>query len=293
MKMTCAKCGKRFDAEGCMYICPKCNHYHSQVGVRGKEWRQEKTEDKPFFSVTRPEVGTFEAGSEEPASAADNQGGGFFESADDGFLAENLKKLAANPDKYGSGPEAAKKVIAVCIGAILLALALGSVVSGLFSTGSWEDEYYDDYDDYYFGEEIYEISPGDTMDYGDFVTHVTDYGETDIEGAYDPVYGCKYVTVSFDTYSPYDISNEWDYDNTYTDVVLKADGEYFYSLYPEDLAIEDRDIRDLEESGMCAEVQYNGSWYCVFEVPEDATEFELIVTSWTSDEISYIMDLSL
>ena len=31
MKEPCEKCGKRFDMEECMYICPSCGHYHSQV----------------------------------------------------------------------------------------------------------------------------------------------------------------------------------------------------------------------------------------------------------------------
>ena len=35
MKITCSKCGKRFDAEDHLYICPKCNHYHSQTGTHG------------------------------------------------------------------------------------------------------------------------------------------------------------------------------------------------------------------------------------------------------------------
>lgn len=31
MKQSCEKCGKIFNMEEHLYICPKCNHYHSQV----------------------------------------------------------------------------------------------------------------------------------------------------------------------------------------------------------------------------------------------------------------------
>ena len=42
MKITCAKCGKRFNGEEHMYICPKCNHYHSQVGIGAVHGTAEK-----------------------------------------------------------------------------------------------------------------------------------------------------------------------------------------------------------------------------------------------------------
>lgn len=45
MKASCEKCGKIFDMEEHLYICPKCNHYHSQV-IHARKNNIEKTNYK-------------------------------------------------------------------------------------------------------------------------------------------------------------------------------------------------------------------------------------------------------
>lgn len=60
MKASCEKCGKIFDMEENLYICPKCNHYHSQVkhgrktNIPKPQQKIEKMVRNPIWEKARP-----------------------------------------------------------------------------------------------------------------------------------------------------------------------------------------------------------------------------------------------
>lgn len=268
MKINCSKCGKRFDADQYMYICPKCNHYHSQVGVRSKM----------TASVLPAKTDIFE---EKPNDTAD-EGSEFIQTLNGDQKVYTAVLPKKSESTFDPGSVLKKIGLGICI-VIGFVMFIGSTIADFDSwsddSGSWGDGW-----DTYSTEE--EVTYGSPMEFEDFTVNVGDVTELTDENL-DVNEGWKLVKVSFETDSIYTAEDE----DLFTDVVMlhsygddsnwTEDG--YYALYEDEVTNERKVEEQLAEDGLVTEAHYSGSYFWVFEIPENAEEVKLKVTTYVPD----------
>lgn len=271
MKITCTKCGKKFDAEKHLYICPKCNHYHSQVGASGRSRefipapnlidKKSSTDDTSEFIKTvngdqTVYTAVSEAKKKDEEDFVDFSGPGTF-----------LKKLAV--------------ALCIIIGFIVFISNTLSDYDVWSDDDSWDSGWNDTY------TEDIEVQYGEPMNFETFTVNVQKIGEPVIDGlkAED---GYKLVQINFETDSQYDYDS-WD---IATDVALElSNGEewdypqdIYYALYEDEIASNRYEAVELENAGLVAEAHFSGEHFCIFEIPEDVHDVELSITSFLADD---------
>ena len=298
MKINCSKCGKRFDADQYMYICPKCNHYHSQLGgssnlnkaekpVKKYRWETDPIEladEENYFKRRQKET---EIASLDPPTYPRSE----MKNVEEPDFIETLGGLQTNGaeskpeenDFFSDVSSVGKKIgLAVCI-IIGFVMFIGSTIADFDSwsddSGSWGDGW-----DTYSTEE--EVPYGSPMEFEDFTVNVGDVTELTDENL-DVNEGWKLVKVSFETDSIYTAEDE----DLFTDVVMlhsygddsnwTEDG--YYALYEDEVTNERKVEEQLAEDGLVTEAHYSGSYFWVFEIPENAEEVKLKVTTYVPD----------
>ncbi len=308
MKITCKKCGKRFDGEEHLYICPKCNHYHSQVGARGKSvdtvsasnLYDKKSVKDPFKEKKNhnPLEGSVKNKIKDKL-----EGVNVLEMIDDLIPDDTLQEdeqefiQTLNGDKKvytavtekksestESTGEIMKKIgtgLSIVIGFIIF---ISSVV-GDFDLGSddssWDDEWGSSYT-----EEL-QVDYGQPMEFETFTVNVGKVSEPEFDGL-EAEDGWKLVQVNFETESPY----EYEDGDVWTEVSLVTlydeesyyDEQDFFAVYESDIASDNATEKELREAGLVVEAHYSGKYFCIFEIPEDTDNFELKVTSFVPED---------
>lgn len=275
MKITCTKCGKRFNGEENLYICPKCNHYHSQVRTRSKMTEKEKvldiiddliTEDIPdgeteFIQTVNSEQTIYAA-----RKKTEERSG-----IDIGNL--DLTKII-------------KKIwIGICIVGGCIIFIAGPFAS-MLNIGAWSDDpasWDNGWGSSYTEEMVVEY--GDPMDFETFTVNIEEVSEPEFGGIKEDD-GYKLVRVDFTTESPYgyedgDIWTEASLAYTYED-----DSEYFeyYALYEDEVTNDNTFEKQLVEDGLVTEAHYSGSYFFIFEIPKEADNLVLKIYTYVPEE---------
>ena len=311
MKMICSKCGKRFDGEEHLYICPKCNHYHSQTGVHSKARASEDDSNPLYEKAGKPDLfkekgnsgsllkksqgkNPLEGGvknkikdklenvnvmeliddlipDEDTPDSASNEEDEFIET-----LNGEQKVYTAVPPKKSEStfePESVLKKIGLALCIIIgFITAIGSAIGDF-------DDWSDDGDSWDSGWSTYtnEVEYGETMEFDGFSMDICNIGPPYVDGL-ECLDGYKLVQV--------DYTSECyiDEDDVMADAALICEGTWCGTLYEDDLSEDEEIQQKLTDSGFSYEAYVSGEHYWIFAVPEDAYEATLEITSYTDDD---------
>lgn len=300
MKITCAKCGKRFNGEEHMYICPKCNHYHSQVGigavhgtaekqVKKYRWETDPIElddEENFFKRKHKEteIASLDPPTYPKSEMPDEEEPGFIETLD-GLQPNGIENKVEESDFFSDVSSVGKKIrlaIYIIVGFVML---IGSTIGnfGFWSddSDSWDSDWGSSYT-----EEIV-VDYGDPMEFESFTVNVGEVHEPEFDGL-EAEDGWKLVQVNFETESPY----EYESGDIWTEVYLMhayEDGSSYtedgYCAVYEDELTSDRLVeKELREAGLVIEAHYSGEYFCIFEIPEEVEDVDLKITSLIPEE---------
>jgi len=299
MKITCSKCGKRFNAEQHMYICPKCNHYHSQVGtdaghgttekpVKKYRWETDPIElddEENFFKRKRKEteIASLDPPTYPKSEMPDEEEPGFIETLD-GLQPNGIENKVEESDFFSDVSSVGKKIRLAIYIIVGFAMLIGSTIGNF---GFWSDEpdsLGSDWDGSYMEETV---AYGDPMEFETFTVNVEGVSEPEFDGL-EAEEGFKLVQVNFETESPY----EYESGDIATDVILElSNGEewdypqdVYYALYEDEVASERSVEKELNKAGLVVEAHYSGEYFWIFEIPEDVHDVELKITSFISDD---------
>lgn len=193
MKITCLKCGKRFDAEEHMYICPKCNQYHSQIGSGSNLNRDEKTvkkyrwetdpielaDEENFFKRRQKEteIASLDPPTYPKSEMQDVEEPDFIETLG-GLQPNGAESKPEESDFFSDVSSVGKKIaLAICIIAGFI-IFIGSTI---IDSGVWSDDP-DSLDSGWgssYNEEI-EVDYGNPMDFETFINTYKKQADGDI-----------------------------------------------------------------------------------------------------------------
>lgn len=280
MKIQCSNCGKRFNAEQHMYICPKCNHYHSQVGTDAGHGTTEKPVKKYRWETDPIELD--DTPNEEPEFIQTVNGEQTVYTA-----RKKTEESSADVGNLELGKILKKIWMGLCIvGGCIIFIA--GPFADMLDIGAWSDDSESRDSDWWssYNEEIV-VDYGNPMEFEAFTVNVGKVGKPVLDGlkAED---GWKLVQVNFETESPY----EYESGDIATDVILElSNGEewdypqdVYYALYEDEVASERSVEKELNEAGLVVEAHYSGEYFWIFEIPEDVHDVELKITSFISDD---------
>ena len=290
MKITCAKCGKRFDAEDHLYICPKCNHYHSQTGTHGYSRQSASMLDvleNIVIGNDAPDGITDDKPEEETEFIQTLNG-------DQRVYTAQKKTQEKDSDAFSDAGSILKKIgLALCI-IIGFIMFISSTLSE-YDVWSDDSESWDSGWGDYFAENV--VDYGTPMEFDTFTVNVEDVCEPEIDGL-EAEDGWKLVQVNFTTESPYGYEDE----SISTDLTLLKqiydDGyieDGYPVLYEDDITYSTALQKQLRDAGLVMEAHYSGNYFCIFEIPEDTDEVTLEIASYTADSddnTSYTFDES-
>ena len=266
MKITCTKCGKRFDAEDHLYICPKCNHYHSQTGKHGS------VNVLDVIDELIPD----DTLDEEPEFIKTVDG-------EQTIYTARRNDMEENKSFFSKGITFRKIRLAVCIivGFIMI------ISSNIGEFDEWGESGSGDSDWGYTYTEEMEVDFGDPMDFETFTVNINEVCEPQVDGlkADD---GFKLVQINFNTESSYEYES-WDIS---TEVSLELyNGEQYdypqdvyYALYKDEVSSDRPVEEEMKDAGLVAEAHYSGEYFWIFEIPEDVSNVKLNITSYTADD---------
>lgn len=299
MKINCVKCGKRFDAEKHMYICPKCNHYHSQVGahraaageksVIEKYKKEESKKSNPLEGGNKTEK-TAKKRKWQREDIPEYEKRASLSDIIDEFVcddgeAEQAETLNGNlfeepeknyqPTAFDDASDVFKKIRNIVTAAIAIIMLISMVVSA--GDDFMGDHNYDEDDWSYNGYSYYEVDYGEPMDFKTFTVNVGAIGEPDIAGL-KCSNGCKLIQIDYYT------EEHVEDDSVDSDVALIYEGEWYYALYEDELSKKSVLQDELWDAGLQTVAHGKGDHIWIFEVPEDADCAELEVTSYVSDD---------
>ena len=244
MKEPCEKCGKRFDMEECMYICPSCGHYHSQVNQY--QYRKSRASGTDRQNAS----GTFHADSRPSAHKKRIS----FSPAPDKASKGKFREPAAE-----SGTSSKAKRI-LCL--ILLFLIVGFPIFYHMKTSMQMEQIRQTQE----SAEVNEVfvssrSPVKLIDADLTLGEFTPFTRSGITAAPE---GWKYMQLTYKT-----ANNDSEYRSLDTSVTLKAGDTYYRSLDPYSLS-ESESVRDeLYDLGVGSYSPYQEDGLWVFLIPED------------------------
>ncbi len=263
MKEPCEKCGKRFDMEECMYICPSCGHYHSQVNQY--QYRKSRASGTGRQNAS----GIFHADSR--PSVYKKQACESSRSARKLFSPEKKKRISFSsaPDKASKGKfrgaavesgtsSKAKRIL--CL--ILLFLIVGFPIFYHMKTSMQMEQIRQTQE----SAEVNEVfvssrSPVKLIDADLTLGEFTPFTRSGITAAPE---GWKYMQLTYKT-----ANNDSEYRSLDTSVTLKAGDTYYRSLDPYSLS-ESESVRDeLYDLGVGSYSPYQEDGLWVFLIPED------------------------
>ena len=269
MKISCAKCGKRFDADQYMYICPKCNHYHSQTGKHGNRDAVQGFDDSEsgFLKRKAAEVTghndlPFEK-KHEPETYVTLEG------------AQTTYRKPKDKEKKKFSFLNFRLIIAVIV-LLAMLINMGSIALENTNFNSvWKAfEFSDDS----AAEETYtSVEPGTPMEFDTYVVYVGEAAEPDYDGIEAPA-GQRYVQINFSTEAL-----EYD-DSIDSQVALVCNGQKYYALYEDEITNNPDLQEELWDAGLdiVAHSEYAELW--IFEIPQTAETAELEITSYVTED---------
>lgn len=299
MKITCSKCGKRFNAEQHMYICPKCNHYHSQVGtdaghgttekpVKKYRWETDPIElddEENFFKRKRKEteIASLDPPTYPKSEMPDEEEPDFIETLD-GLQPNGIENKVEESDFFSDVSSVGKKIRLAIYIIVGFAMLIGSTIGDF---GFWSDEP-DSWDGGWDGSYMEEtVDYGDPMEFETFTVNVEGVSEPKFDGL-EAEEGFKLVQVNFKTESPY----EYETEDIITDVYLMHSYEEgssytedgYCASYEDEIASDRSTKKELKNAGLVIEAHYSGEYFCIFEIPEEVEDVDLKITSFIPEE---------
>lgn len=245
MKQSCEKCGKIFNMEEHLYICPKCNHYHSQVkyGI--------KTNSTPAPMPRQQE--TLKNLKSEVMDAI----------YDDGSNKRNIFDSFKKKNPIKKSQKAVSKIITAIIIVIMCILFIGTPAMELL-----DDFEFQTTENSVETEVVCRpVLENGSMNFGDISVKPQKADQLTVAGLEAPE-GWKFVQVNFTT--TYD---DYNWDKTIK-VYMEYEGQFYKALSPydvDDAALEE----ELEDTGLDTTPVYLDEGYFLFLVPENAQAGEL------------------
>ena len=322
MKMICSKCGKRFDGEEHLYICPKCNHYHSQTGVHGRKrettpassLKDKKSKISDPFKDKKKTSDIFERKKDSKALFTDAKKNNPLEGSVKSKIKDKLENVNVmeliddlipddTPDSVSNEESefietlnGEQKVYTAVPSkkpestfepeSVLkkIGLAICIIIGFITAIGSTIGDFDDWSDD------------GDSWNSGwSTYTNEVEYGESmyfdgfsvdvcNVGSPYVDGLECPdgYKLVQIDYTAECDVEE----DSVMGSVSLICDSTWGDALYEENLSDDEKIQQALIDSGFSYEVIMSGEHYWIFKVPEDTYEATLEVTSFIAyDEV--------
>ncbi len=296
MKITCTKCGKRFDPDKHMNICPKCNHYHSQVGnysnnisekpVKKYRWETDPIElddEENFFKRRQKttEIASLDPPTYPKSEMSNTDEPDHIETLD-GSQPNGVEDKPEESDFFLNVSSIGRKLrLAVCI-VIGFVLLIGGTAYDFINDNDKSDmwgEEWETSDDGYYSYEDVEVPHGTPMKFDTFTVFVGDVCVPEYDDL-KAAEGYKLIQINFDTESTYGYEDG----NIWTDVQLFYDCKNIsgstYACYEDELTNKGSLRNQLHDDGLVAEAQYSGSYFWIFEVPDEVEEFDLSIMSY-------------
>lgn len=262
MKTSCEKCGKIFNMEEHLYICPKCNHYHSQIRHgRKRNVEQTKADVRDLFGGTQQKS--------------------------ENVLKEKLDKIKSIGNNFQN--KKLSRIVPV-IAVIIIVMLVGAGIA----YNMLQDQDIPETDPVQIEEqeqgEVIEIIEDEEM-YFDGAT--VSIGKSDAVSfkTLKDIDGWKYVQFDFSTVI--EDNYEWD---TSLYPYLKYDGVYYRALDSYNLIYDSSDDEQLVNEKLNYDLIYADDGIVIFIVPDEAKNAELYVKeeNYDSDKnTTYIMPVEL
>ena len=277
MKITCTKCGKRFDAEDHLYICPKCNHYHSQTGAHGHS--RETISSSNLFEKKSDTTDLFSVGDYKSDDTNDDQPEFIQTLNGEQKVYTAVNKKANRETEYNDLGTTLRKTSKVLSIILCVAIFLSTIITGMLDRIDFSG--FDDSTDTEY--EIFISENGTLMEFDTFEVKAE---KADELISYDmiPSDGMKFLQVNYETFV-YEEADWLDTSVTVSDV--KNSYTDYYPLYSDEISgISNHEQKAFDNAGLNQYAHMEGTGFWIFEIPEDTESVYLNISTLVNDSDS-------